>query len=399
MAKFKFIFFAFLILLVLFLASRNKEKFKEAEVEEEIAPVKTLTKIDSIAFQYDSLLRTELKETNTIGAAVAIVYKDKITFIKCYGVKKVGEQDSIDENTIFRLASVSKSVSGVLAGILANEGTIDLDDKVIDYLPNFKLKDSINTYNLTIRNILSHTSGLVPHAYDNLVEAKVDFKTIIDSMYRVDISAEPGKLYSYQNVMFSLYDTISNIKTSKSFGALLKEKLFNPFQMYNASTGFKDFERNTNKAYPHTRVRDGYSAISLNDRYYNTIPAAGINASISDMAQLLLHLLNEDTTQNNLLDTVFTPQIYSPLRRSYFRRWGKVDSRHYALGWRIVGYRGRTIAYHGGYVRGYRAELALCREENVGIVYLSNSPSETASESVPVFLNLFFDSIEKQDKI
>lgn len=397
MAKLKYIFIALILFAILFWASRDREKPEKSVTKSVEVVIEKPSKLEHVVSEYDSLLSLDLIESETVGAAVAIIYEEQIEFLKCYGVKKAGEQDSIDENTVFRLASVSKSVTGILAGIMANEGIIGLDDRIIDYLPNFKLKDSINTQNLTIRNILSHTSGLVPHAYDNLVEAKVDFKTIIDSMFRVDISAEPGKLYGYQNVVFSLYDTIATLKTSKKFGSLLKEKLFSPFHMHNASSSFAAFEKNTNKAFPHTRVRDGYSTISLNDRYYNTIPAAGINASISDMAQLMLHLLKEDTSNYSLLDTVLDPQVNSPLRRSYFRRWGKVDSRQYALGWRIVGYRGRTVAYHGGYVRGYRAELALCREEKVGIVYLSNSPSSTASVSIPIFLNLFFDSIEKQE--
>ncbi len=397
MAKIDYIFFALVVILVFFLVSRNKVESKEIQVEEMITPQEQkLTWVDSLVVQYDSIITQSLEETGTVGAAIAIVYKDTILFLKCYGVKKEGGQDPIDENTIFRLASVSKSVTGIFSGIMAKEGVINLDDKIIDYLPDFRLKDSINTYNLTIRNILSHTTGLLPHAYDNLVEAKVDFKTIMDSMFRVDISGKPGELYSYQNVMFSFYDTISTIKTSKSYGSLLKEKLFAPYQMTNASSGFEAFVENDNKAYPHTRVRNGYSSISLNDRYYNTIPAAGINASVSDMAHLLLHLFYEDSIHSNLLDTVFKPQVYTPLSRSYFRQWGKVDSRHYGLGWRIVGYRGRTIAYHGGYVLGYRAELALCREEKIGIVYLSNSPSTTSSISVPTFLNLFFDYKEKK---
>jgi beta-lactamase class C len=236
----------------------------------------------------------------------------------------------------------------------------------------------------------------VPHAYDNLIEAKIDFKTIIDSMVNVDISAEPGHLYSYQNAIFSLIDTISSLKTSKKFNVLLNEKLFQPFNMRTATVGFKPFENNSNKAIPHIRIKDGFAPAKLNDRYYNTIPAAGINASISDMASFVQHLLRQESFYKNLTDTILEPQVYTPLRRSYFRRWGKVDSRHYGLGWRIVGYKGNTIAYHGGFVRGYRAEVALCREANIGIVYLSNSPSLTASISVPTFLNLYFDSIEQQ---
>ena len=377
---------------------QSNDKAPDSEVEEIVAE-KVYTKMDSLIFQYDTLLSNTIDSVGTVGAAIVITYKDEIAFLKCYGVKEKGGIDSINENTIFRLASVSKTITGVLAGILSDENSIDLDDKVIDYLPDFKLKDSINTHDLSIRNILSHTSGLVPHAYDNLVEAQVPFSIIMDSLHRVNISDVPGKLYGYQNVVFSLYDTISSIKTSKNFNELLHEKLFNPFGMTEASAGFPSFAKNDNKALPHGRYKGKYGDLKLNDRYYNTNPAAGINASISDMGQFLLALSGNDTSilRNDVAKEVLSPQVISPLRWNYLRKWDKVESKHYALGWRIIGYHGKPIAYHGGYVQGYRAEIALCRDEDFGIAFLTNSPNAVGSMSIPMFLDLYFEMIESEE--
>ncbi|MBT6006911.1 MAG: serine hydrolase, partial [Prolixibacteraceae bacterium] len=122
-------------------------------------------------------------------------------------------------------------------------------------------------------------------------------------------------------------------------------------------------------------------------------PAAGVNASIFDMSQFLLTLLNTESTaiNNNVRDIVFTPEIISPLKSNYLRQWDNVDSKHYSIGWRLIGYKGRKVAYHGGYLQGYRAEIALCRDEDIGIAFLSNSPNNVGSKSVPTFLNLFFN--------
>ena len=386
-----YIYTVVVVMFIILLISRSNTMVKETEAVEEIEEIKPPTLAELAIQKYDSLLTNELDSSGTVGAAFAIVDRDHIYLIKCYGVKEAGTTDSINKNTLFRLASVSKAISGVLAGTMLNDSLIGLNDRVIDYLPGFRLKDSLNTVDLTIRNILSHTSGLVPHAYDNLVEAKVPFRIIIDSLYHVDISGKPGEFYGYQNVVFSLFDTITTIKTSKSYGENLKEKVFQPFGMPNACAGFKAFKENKNKAMPHVLYRAGFRSIALNDRYYNTIPAAGINASIYDMANLVQHLLCDTLTGCGYMDTVFTAQVYTPLNRNYFRRWGKVDSRHYGLGWRLVGYRNRKIAYHGGYVKGYRAEVAFCKEENIGIVYLSNSPNAMAAISIPLFLNTYFD--------
>ncbi|MBN1986532.1 MAG: beta-lactamase family protein [Prolixibacteraceae bacterium] len=356
------------------------------------APKKEPLEIESVIREYDSIISTEIINSGTVGSALVITYKDQVAFLKCYGVKKAGGKDSINENTIFRLASVSKTITGVLAGILDEENIISLDDRVVDYLPDFRLKNTESTRHLTVRNLLSHTSGLIPHAYDNMVEEKVPLGKIMNDLCLVDVSASPGKLYGYQNVMFSLYDTIAALKTKMKFDEIIHEKVFEPFEMKTASTGFHSFKNNPNKAFPHSGANGNFRTLRLNDRYYSTAPAAGINASISDMAQFLLHLTNVNNSKidNYIVQTVFTPQVQSPLRRTYLSRWDKVDSKQYAIGWRIIGYKGRKVAYHGGYVQGYKTEIAYCEEENIGIAYLTNSPNPVASKTVPSFLNLLF---------
>jgi beta-lactamase class C len=397
MKKTGFIGFIGAVLLVLFVSGqKNIQSLPEISPKSDSLSAGSIHEpldIQEIIQDYDSLITADIKTTRTVGAAVAITYKNQVVFLKCFGVKKSGTKDSIDENTIFRLASVSKTVSGVLAGMLAEENVICLDDKVTDYIPGFHLKTQTCTNELTVRNLLSHTTGLAPHAYDDLVEQKVPLNRIMDQLYLANTAANPGQLYTYQNVMFSLYDTIVASKTGKKYGDVLKEKLFIPFGMNDASTGFESFRNDDNKALPHS----GATPIKMNDRYYNTTPAAGVNASISDMKNFLLTLLADSTDElNKVEEMIFTPQIKTDLTRGYFSQWNKVDSKEYGIGWRIVGYKGRKVAYHGGYLKGYRAEIALCRDEQVGIVYLSNSPSAIAAKSVPEFINRLFEFKDQQ---
>jgi len=353
---------------------------------------KALTAEDSLLMKYDTLFTSLMDSADMVGAATVITINGEIRYLKCYGVRETGTSDSIDSHTIFRLASVSKTITGVLAGVLAEQNVIGLDDRVVDYIPGFRLKDSANTYGLTIRNILSHTSGLVPHAYDNLVEAQVPFSVIMDSLRRVNISDVPGRLYGYQNVVFSLYDTIVEKRTGQPFGEVLEDRLFGPAGMHDASVGYEAFADNSNHAVPHARTYRGYVDLPLNDRYYNTNPAAGVNASISDLGNFMRALTSPDPhmIDPGAIDSVFTPQVASPLRWIYLRRWGPVESKHYGLGWRIIGYRGRQVAYHGGYVRGYRSEIAVSREEGIGIAFLTNSPGRAGSRVVPEFLDMWF---------
>lgn len=338
-------------------------------------------------------MEQELDSTNTVGAAYTIVHKGDIVFTGTFGERKRGSNQQVDQHTLFRLASVSKGFAGALACMLELDGAFSLEEKVVDYYPGFRLKDSVNTADLTIQHILSHTSGLVPFAFDNLVEADQELYAIVERLPEVNISAPPGELYGYQNVLFSLLDPITRRATGVPYQVLMQEKIFRPIGMTDASVGPVDLSLSPNMAFPHVRTGRGYVPLDPHEGYYNVLPAAGVNASISDMGQWLLALLGKkpehlpDTVRNRLA----SPIIYTPLKSRYTRYWKPFRERYYSLGWRIYKYQGRTIVYHGGYIRGYRAEIAFCPEEEVGIAFLQNSPNGLASRFVPTFMDLYFD--------
>ena len=393
MKKYKFLIFLFILILIViafkFSPLIGKSGFGKKIIE--ITNVNHAKEIQEVLTKFDSLYNSHIEQSGAIGGAVVITYKGQIAMIKCFGVKKAGENSPVDENTIFRLASVSKAVSGVLAGILTENKTITLDDKVIDCLPDFRLKLPESTNSITIRHLLSHTTGLIPHAFDIMVEDKVPLNKIMPHLNEVEIVSPPGLFYAYQNVMFSLFDPIIAAKTKKSFQTVLHENIFEPFGMKNASSDFESFQNNENKAFPHVKNNKGFATVPLNDRYYVTVPAAGINASISDMGQFLIAISgkDDDLFSRNARELVFAPQVETALKRSYYLNWDKIDSKHYAIGWRIINYKDRKIAHHGGYVSGYQAEIAICEAEEVGIAILTNSPNSFFSEGIPTFFNLF----------
>jgi len=343
--------------------------------------------------KFIDFLDHELDSTRTVGAAYTIVHRGEVVYTGTYGERNRQSHQPVDEHTLFRLASVSKGFAGVLAALLEKDGIFSLDDRVVDHYPGFVLKDSLNTADLTIRHLLSHTSGLVPYAFDNLVEAGLDLQEIVGRLNEVDISAPPGELYGYQNVMFSLLDPIARSTTGIPYEVLLQEKIFNPLGMVDASAGPVDLDINPNMAYPHVKTRSGYLPLDPLKGYYNVMPAAGVNASIFDMGQWLLGLLGYKSQwmPDAVLDTIATPVIYTPLKWRYTRYWKPFRERHYSLGWRIYSYQGREILYHGGYINGYRAEIAFCPSEDVGVAFLMNSPNPLASRFVPTFFDLFFE--------
>ena len=368
----------------------------ETDSVEKTVPItaKEPTLPENPAFRgFISFMEQELDSSHTVGAAYTIVHNGAVAYTGTFGERKRGSNQEINEHTLFRLASVSKGFAGTLACLLELDGAFSLDDKVREHYPGFMLKDSVNTADMTIRHLLSHTSGLVPYAFDNLVEAHKELYDIADRLYEVDISAPPGELYGYQNVLFSLLDPIARRATGVPYQVLLEEKIFRPLGMEDASAGPVDLNKNPNLAYPHVRTRSGYAPLNPHNGYYNVMPAAGVNASISDMEQWLLALLGykPEMMPDTIRTSISTPVIYTPLKWKYTRYWKPFRERYYSLGWRIYNYQGRQIVYHGGYIQGYRAEIAFCAEENVGIAFLQNSPNGLASRCVPTFFDLLFE--------
>jgi beta-lactamase class C len=178
--------------------------------------------------------------------------------------------------------------------------------------------------------------------------------------------------------------------TGKTYEENMKEKLFSPLQMQTASLSFADIINNDNVAKPH-RYGKGWKSVSISDTYYNVGPAGGVNASISDMAKWLLaitdgshQLMKEETS-----DELFNPTIRATAKNHNFWRWKRLKSAYYAMGWRVLNFKEDTLVYHGGYVNGYRSEVAIHRKNKIAICVLVNAPGNLADISIPKFFELF----------
>ncbi len=372
---------------------------EEPVVEEpEITPNYSLEIID-VLNSFETRMDSAFAKSGCVGAAVAIVYKGQTVLIKPYGLKRLNTKDSIDIHTVFRLASVSKGFAGALAAKLHSQKVIDLDSTVKYYLPDFNLKNDFNENTVTIRNLLSHTTGVVPHSFDPVIEDGAIYNAIYNDFYRANITAKPGRIYTYQNALFSLLDTIAYLQTHKPYQELLEDSIFAPLGMFDASVSFQDFTDCDNYAFPHKYRYRGYKEVALNDRYYTVPSAAGVNASISDMSKWLQALLghNPEVLPQEAISIISTPHVKTRIKYSHKKNWGKISNMHYGIGWRILDLGENRVMYHGGYVQGYRSEIAFCAEKQIGIAFLLNSPNKLASEVVPSFLNEFFtDTISNQ---
>lgn len=348
---------------------------------------------NEVSHCYDTFFLREFEKYGCPGAAVAIVKDNGTKWLKCYGVKKAGSADSVNINTVFRLGSVSKGFAAVLTGIMVQEGIISWDDKVVKYLPDFSLSDTANTNNLTIRHILSHTTGLPKHTYTNLLDRNVPYRDIVGMLEEVPAISPPGEVYSYQNVVYSLIADILQNATGKCYNSLMVEKLFYPLEMNDASIDFYSLAKCNNAASPHLRRSSKYKTGKIRNKYYSTSPASGVNTSISDLSNYLMALLKKypDVISRDIINEIFKPHIRTHIKRRYACNWKGLGDIYYGLGWRVFNFRGNEIIYHGGYVTGYRAEIALCPKEGIAIAVIMNSSSRLANICIPVFFDMYFN--------
>lgn len=340
---------------------------------------------------YDKEITALAREANTPGAAIAVVQDSSIVFLKPYGVKKAGTTDSIDVNTVFRIASVSKCFAAFLTGILVEDSIFAWDNQVTTYVPKFALKSPEETARLQIRNVLSHTTGLPYHAYTNMVEEGIALDTMLSWLKKINLVSKVGDSYSYQNVAYSVIGPVIQSATGKTFESLMHEKVFGPLKMKTASIDYASIMQNPNIARPHMRRSRQWKPSKITDTYYNVAPAGGINASISDMAQWMIALLGnrEDVITKGTLNDLFTPVVRARSKNRNYGRMHKLSDSFYGLGWRILYYPNDTLIYHGGYVNGYRSEVALNPKDRIAVCILANAPGELADNGIPLFFDLF----------
>jgi len=326
-----------------------------------------------------------------VGAGVSIVRGDSIVISDGFGKRNINVNGGVDGQTIFRLGSLSKGFAGILAANLKDEGKLDWEDKVCDYIPGFQLGNTSNTDKITLANILSHTSGAPYHSYTNLVEAGLSLTDIAKRFKEVRPISNPGLMYSYQNALFALSGEMMYQATGQEITTSLENRFFKPLEMCSTTMDYETLAHEKNVAMPHSKRRNGWRPKKLNDHYYNAIAAGGINASAIDMARWMRFLLghNPEIMSKSALEEAFNPFIEIKGHSKYYQRWPGHLTSHYGFGWRIHKFveddagLEKTIWHHGGSVNNYRNEIAVYPEADLGICVLLNNNSKLAKTLVP----------------
>lgn len=374
--------------LVLFGLSRESEAAERSALPAASTP--DAGEMRAIAAEIDGLSDAVMETGQVVGMATAIVYRGEVLSARGLGVTDAQSRHPVDAETVFRLASLSKGIAGTTAAMLVREGFMQWDEPVQPLLPQFQLVDAQQAATATVRDLVAHRLGLRFHALDAELQSEARYGDLVTKLRLEPLRCPVGDCYGYQNVAFSLIGDVAFSTTGEFFDDAAKRRLFLPLGMTRSDFGRDALTRDDNWARPHVRKGRTFGALFPKETYYRVSPAAGANASISDMATWAIAQLGyrPDVLSAELLEEIHTPIIATPgeLERVPWRR-ERVREAHYATGWRIYDYMGHRLVFHGGAVQGFRGLIALLPDHDAGLVVLWNNEAATPSGLLPTFID------------
>ncbi len=319
------------------------------------------------------------RELGIPGMSLVIVKDDRIIFMKGFGAKDFVKQIPVTADTQFAIGSASKAFTALSVLMSQDEGKLSLADNPKKHLPYFKINDAEIDKNITIRDILSHSSGLnrTDLAW---VSGKLNRKEIIRVAGEAKPVAKLREKFQYQNVMFLAAGEVVSKVQKQPWEKFVESRIFQPLGMTNSDLSVTAMQKAKDYSLGYDYNFDTKQTEKLPFRNIDEIaPAGAINSSAKDMAQWLRFILNRGEVNGKRL---ISEQGYDEWTKPQIKVAGKLS---YGLGWFIQDWNGSKVIQHGGNIDGFNSMVALVPEEKLGFVMLTNvSGSSLGSELMPI---------------
>jgi CubicO group peptidase (beta-lactamase class C family) len=333
-----------------------------------------------------------LKTFAVPGLSVGIVKDGKLVFAKGYGVRKLGESAPVDKDTLFPIGSNTKAFTSALLASLVDAGKLSWDDPVYQRLPGFQMYDPYVSHEMSIRDLLTHRSGMGLGEGDLLFWPTTNY-TRDEIIYRLRFMKPASSFrsrFAYDNLMYIAAGQIIPAVTGATWESYLRSKVLDPLGMKTTTLSAAEFKASANHAHPHQRL-DGVlrpiDFISLD----NAAPAGAINSSVFEMANWLQLQLNRGAFPGGSTrlfseaqsKEMWTAQTILP-NREFPGSLAHLNSSFaaYGLGWGLREYHGRQLVEHTGGVAGFVSRVMLVPEQNLGVVILTNAESGGAFDAL-----------------
>lgn len=337
--------------------------------------------------QLDDVVQRTMKTFNVPGIAVGIVKDGKIVLAKGYGVTNIKTQQKTDANTLFGIASNSKAFTTAALAMLVDEGKISWDDKVLKYIPEFKMYNDYVTNEFTIRDLLTHRSGLGLGAGDLMIWPDGHNFTpddiIRNIQYLKPVSAFRTK-YDYDNLLYVIAGVVIERVSGKSWCDFIETRIMNPLHMDHSAASWTRLKDTTNAIVPHAPT-DG--KLQVIPRYTNHIfdAAAGIYSSVNDLSKWVIMQLQDGKYEGQQLFSgeqhkeMWTAQTILPLKNT---KPYKTLFKSYGLGWQLMDINGHLQVSHTGGLDGIVTQVIMIPDTKLGIIVLTNQQSGAAFNAI-----------------
>jgi CubicO group peptidase (beta-lactamase class C family) len=334
----------------------------------------TSEQVDKAIGDVEKLAQKEIQENALPGIAIAVVFQDKMVYAKGFGVRDVNTKAPVDADTVFQLASVSKSIGSTVVAKLVGEGKITWDSKLTTLDSAFAMFDPWVTREITIRDMYAHRSGLPEHAGDLLEDLEFTRAEILHRLRYQHPESSFRSHYAYTN--FGM--TEGGIAAAKAYGLEWEEaseqKLYRPLGMTSTSSRYVDFVARPNKALGHVPLNGKWVQKFKRDPDTES-PAGGVSSSVSDLAKWMrLQLANGKFSGKQIIDEKALAETHHPHMLTGFSPFTGLPG-FYGLGWNVsYDQEGRLHLNHSGaFALGAATHVNLVPGEQLGIVVLTNA--------------------------
>ncbi|MBB4120746.1 serine hydrolase domain-containing protein [Martelella radicis] len=335
--------------------------------------------IDEAVAALDGIVEDIKARSGVPGIAVAVVHGGETVYAKGFGTRGGDGDMPVTPDTVFQLASLSKSVGATAVARQVSRGVVSWDSRMQDLLPWFSLSDAAVSERLTIGDLYSHRSGLPDHAGDDLEDLGFGRQTILERL-RLQPLSPFRTSYAYTNFGLTAAAEAVADASGMAWSDLMQEALFEPLGMTETSARFDDFMARENRAMPHARTVDGFAALYQRQPDAQS-PAGGVSSSANDMTKWMKMVLADggDLIRPEALQPAISPQSFSSRPHSPDERAG-----FYGYGFGVsISESGRVILSHSGaFILGAATYFALIPSLDVGIVVLSNAAPVGAVEAI-----------------
>jgi len=327
---------------------------------------------------FDKYVAKAARDWRVPGMAVAIVKDDSLVFAKGYGVIELGKPGPVNEHTRFAIGSTTKAMTSAALAMLVDEGKLQWDERVIDILPELQLYDSYATHELTVRDLLTHRSGLPD---TDLLWAIPQNSLSMDEMIRRLRYVKPESSFrshwEYQNVVYAIGGLIVERLSGMPWKQFVETRIWNPLGMHESIPLVSELAGQPNVAVPHALVNDTVRRVPI--RTTDAIaPAGSVWSSVSDMSKWMRFILDSGRvgTKQLIKPSTFAellaPQMRAPMDEYPALELARPHFFSYALGWFVQDYDGETVWMHTGSIDGMCALIGLEPGKKLGVYVLEN---------------------------